>query len=347
MGNFKVDPAKVRDAANQLKTKVAPAYASSADKLHSDGSIGWPGFGVALSLLEAAYTQRLDFMVLDVRGAHDVTNEIADRLKLTTTEYEKGENLNIKGFDGKGSTPESYGAAFGGALVNSVPTAAVTGAIEVGIILATVGTLEGVGALAPSFIPAAIAIPLFACNLPGMFTAGVGLINESGHLKDPVNTAFSDMCGVAKDGWEGQGATNFSLLATKVKAHMDKMADYIATVGEALLALASALTVLWLGLIAMAVPLLVWLIAMRIAEAAPPWVQAAGIETVIETTMAIIDSAVLAKLLGITTVGALIMALLGAIGNQIVGALAMPDGGKGGVPDMQEFHVDQNYSTPL
>ena len=39
--------------------------------------------------------------------------------------------------------------------------------------------------------------------------------------------------------------------------------------------------------------------------------------------------------------------LLTGIGGQLLASFSMPDGGKGGVPDMQEFHVDQNYQASL
>ncbi len=345
--NFKVDPADLRDSAKHLSGQVAPAYAASATTLQGRGKIDMPGFGVALSLVEAAYDTRLDFLRLDLQGAHDVVSDIATRLTQTAGEYERGENLNISGFDGKGSTPEGYGSAFLGALGNSVAPGVVAGAVELAIVLLCAGSLETCAGLCPTFIPAAIAIPLFVCNIPSILSAGSALVNEAAHLKDVVNAAFSQLCDQAKSSWSGEGATNFGLLTSKIKSHMDQLSGYIDTVGHVLEAIGGALVVLWLGLIAIAGPFLVWLIAMRLAQASPPWLQDAVLEPIIDGAGIVIGTGILTTLAGVSSAGAAVATVLAGIGGQLLGALAPPDGGKEGVPDMQEFHVDQNYQTPL
>ena len=79
MGNFKVDPDKLRDSAKHLSGPVASGYANSATAQRTNGKIDMPGFGIALSMVEAAYASRLDFMALDVQGAHDVVTEASVR----------------------------------------------------------------------------------------------------------------------------------------------------------------------------------------------------------------------------------------------------------------------------
>lgn len=347
MGDFKVDPAKVRDSAKHLSSQVAPGYAESATTLRSRGAIDTPGFGLALSMVEAAYSTRLDFMTLDLQGAHDVVADIASRLTQTATEYEHAENLNISGFDGKGSTPESYGGAFLGALGNSAAPGIVGGGVELAILLLCAGSLETCAGLCPTFIPAALAIPLFICNIPSILSAGAALVNEAAHVKDVLNAAFQTLCDNAKSDWTGEGATSFGLLANKVKAHMDQLASYIDTLGKALEAVGGMLVALWLGLIALAAPFLVWLIAMRLAEASPPWLQDAVLEPIIEGAGVVIGTGILTTLAGVTSGGAAVAALIAGLGSQLLGAFAPPDGGKEGVPDMQEFHVEQNYQAPL
>jgi hypothetical protein len=347
MANFKVDPAKLRDSARQLSGPVASGYANSAITLRDKGKIDMPGFGIALSTVEAAYASRLDFMELDVQGAHDVVTEIASRLTQTAAEYERGENLNIAGFDGKGSAPESFGSAFLGALGNSAAPGIATGALEVSVILLCAGSLETCAGLCPTFIPAAIAIPLFVCNIPSIIEAGAGLINEAAHIRDVLNSAFLTMCVNARGDWSGEGASDFALLTTKVKGHMDTLAVYIDTVGKVLEAIGGALIALWIGLIAIAGPFLVWLIAMRLAEASPPWLQDAVLEPIIEGAGAILSTGILTTLAAVTEAGGAIAALLTGISGQLLSAFALPDSGKGGVPDMQEFHVNQNYQASL
>jgi hypothetical protein len=345
--NFKVDPDKLRDSAKHLTEQVAPAYATSAGTLRTNGKIDPPGFGIALSFLEAAYTSKLDFMALDVQGAHDVSAEIATRLNQTAAEYEKGENLNIAGFDGKGSTPEGLGSAFLGALGNSVPSGAGVAVLELATILACAGSLETCAGLCPPFIPAAIAIPLFICNIPSIMGAGAALVEEARHIKDVLNSAFDLMCSSASDDWEGEGEKNFKLLTSKVKTHLDDLGDYINTVGTVLEAIGGILIALWIGLIALAVPFLIWLIAMRLAEASPPWLQDAVLEPIIEGAGVVIGTSVLTTLAGVESGVTAVAAVLSGVGSQLIGLLSPPDSGKGGVPDMQEFHVDQNYSAPL
>ena len=66
MGNFKVDPDKLRDSAKHLSGPVASGYANSATALRTNGKIDMPGFGIALSMVEGVYVFWFDFMVLDV-----------------------------------------------------------------------------------------------------------------------------------------------------------------------------------------------------------------------------------------------------------------------------------------
>jgi uncharacterized protein YukE len=347
MGNFKVDPDKLRDSAKHLSGPVASGYANSATALRTNGKIDLPGFGIALSMVEGAYASRLDFMALDVQGAHDVVTEVATRLNQTAAEYDRGENLNISGFDGKGSTPEGFGSAFLGALGNSVAPGVTAGMLEVSVILTCAGSLETCAGLCPTFIPAAIAIPLFICNIPSIMGAGAALVNEAAHIKDVLNSAFQAMCDNAHGDWTGEGSSDFALLTTKIKAHMDQLGGYIDTVGKVLEAIGGALIALWIGLIAVAGPFLVWLIAMRLAEASPPWLQDAVLEPIIEGAGAVIGTGILTTLAGVTEAGGAVAALLTGIGGQLLASFSMPDGGKGGVPDMQEFHVDQNYQASL
>jgi uncharacterized protein YukE len=347
MSNFKVDPAKLRDSAKHMSQQLAPGYANSATTLRAKGKVDMPGFGIALSLVEAAYSSKLDFMALDVQGAHDVTTEIADRLNQTAAEYDKGENLNVKGFDGKGTEAEGFGSAFLGALGNTVPAGVVAAGLELGVILACAGSLETCAGLCPTFIPAAIAIPLFICNIPSIIEAGAALSAESKHIKGVLNADYQTLCDAASGDWEGEGATNFKLLTNKIKSHMDDLGDYIGTVGTVLETIGGILIALWVGLIALAVPFLVWLIAMRLAEASPPWLQDAVLEPIIDGAGVVIGTSILTTLAGVETGVSAVAAVLSGAGSQMLGLLTPPDSGKGGVPDMQEFHVDQNYSTPL
>jgi uncharacterized protein YukE len=213
--------------------------------------------------------------------------------------------------------------------------------------LTCAGSLETCAGLCPTFIPAAIAIPLFICNIPSIMGAGAALVNEAAHIKDVLNSAFQSMCDNAHGDWTGEGSSDFALLTTKIKAHMDQLGSYIDTVGKVLEAIGGALIALWIGLIAVAGPFLVWLIAMRLAEASPPWLQDAVLEPIIEGAGAVIGTGILTTLAGVTEAGGAVAALLTGIGGQLLASFSMPDGGKGGVPDMQEFHVDQNYQASL
>lgn len=347
MGNFKVDPDSVRRAAKLLSETVAPAYATAATTLQSNGKIEGPGFGLAMSWAEAAYDQRLDFIVKDVQGAHDVCMDIAQRLQQTAAEYEKAENLNIAGFDGKGHAEKGYGSAYGQALGNEWGGAAA-GAVISGAAIATVLVSIGAsGELCPSFLPAAIAAPFFVANIPSILEVGVHLQQEAGYMKDNVNAAFSQGCDEAKSDWKGEGADNFGLMETKVKSHMDRMCDYIDMVGKALLVVALAFAALWGMIIATTIPFLVWVIAMRVLEACPPWAQDLVIEPLIELTGGILCATWFENYMLVGTVVTGAAALLSGVVNQMIGLLAVPDSGKGGTPDMQEFHVNQNYQTPL
>jgi hypothetical protein len=345
-GNFKVDPAKVRAGAKLLDSRVAAEYANSASAMQTGGRLDSPGLGLAMSWAEALYNQQLDFLTKDVQGAHDVCVEIASRLRQTADEYDRAEDLNISGFDGKGTAQESYGSAYGQALDNSGVVAGLVG-ITLGEIAAVLVSVEACAALCPTFIPAAVATPLFAANIPSIFSAGINLQHVATQLKNVVNAEFDQACGEAKDDWEGEGADNFAILANKVKTHMDSLGDYIDAVGKAMIVLGMAFGALWAMILASTVPFLVWLIATRAAEACPPWLQDAVLEPLIEASGGIMAAAWFTAFATVTSIVTAASAIFSGALSQISELLATPDSGKSGTPDMQEFHVDQNYKTPI
>jgi hypothetical protein len=344
--NFTVDPAELRSHATNLANVVAPAYATSSAAVRTDAQIDFPGFGAALSFLEAGYHQRVDFLAKDLQGAHDVLGEIATRLQQTAAEYQKGENLNIAGFHGSAQHEESYGAALGRTNpLGEGATAAGAMGLTAGVVYATAGSLATCAGLCPTFIPAAVAAALFIANPLSIAEAGAALVNEARHIQTQLNADFLSVCVNSAAKWTGEGKDAFAQLANTIKGHLDQIGKYIETLGGALQSLDITLSTLWLGLAALAGPLLVWLIAMRAAEAIP--FAAAAIEPIIEVTGAAATSAVVGTLGGVTAAASAIVALITGLAKDLLTLSALPDKGAAGVPDMTEFSVDTNFSTTL
>src|SRR5215212_8843083 len=113
MPDFTVDPADMRNHAQFLGNNIAPTYAKSSQSVRTGSEIDAPGFGIALSFLEAAYLQKVDFLAKDLQGAHDLCWTISARLMETAANFERAENLNISGFGGTPVHQESYGTAYG------------------------------------------------------------------------------------------------------------------------------------------------------------------------------------------------------------------------------------------
>ena len=345
MGDFTVDPTDLRVHAKSLASSVAPAFATSATTLRQGGQIDFPGFGAALSFVQAVYDQRVDFLAKDLQGAHDVLLEISSRLEQTAAEYARGENLNITGFQGTPNPQESYGAALGSVAPASAAAFAGAAGLSVGVVYATAGSLATCAGLCPTFIPAAIAAALFIANPLSIVQAGTALVNEGRHIQSQLNPDFLSVCTSAAAKWTGEGKDAFLQLAITIKGHLDIVGKYIETLGTALHSLDITLTTLWLGLAALSVPFLIWLIAMRAAEAIP--FAAAAIEPIIEVSGAAASAAVIGTLGGVTAVASVAVAMISGLGGDLLTLSSLPDKGAAGVPDMTEFKLETNYQTAL
>jgi len=349
VGNFTVDPAEVRIHAKTLSETVAPAYAEASSGVVQDSQISAPGFGIALSPIEALYHQRIDFISKDLGGAHEVVSEIASRLNEVATQYTRGENLNITGFQGTAKPEESYGSAYGqsGIAGKAAGGAAVGAAVIVteAFVYATCGAMVTASALCPAFIPSTVAAALFISNPFSISAAGSALTLEANHIKTVINMAFLTHCNNTAAKWSGEGKDAFVSLAIKIKGHLDEIADYINALGSALQDLVMVLAGLWIGLAALVGPFLIWLIAMKLAEVFP--LDIPVIEGIINATGAVMDSGVLTAIAGVAAVGGLVLSLITGLAKDLLTLGALPDSGKAGVPDMTEFKIDGNFKTDL
>jgi hypothetical protein len=344
MPDFTVDPADLRSHASFLAKTVAPTYATSAGSVRQGSHVEAPGFGIALTLVEATYLQRVDFLAKDLQGAHDLCLAISDRLNQTADTYQRSEDLNIAGFGGTPVHEESYGSALSGTgtaqLGLAVPILVGAG-VTVGMVEACLGGMAACSALCPSFIPATIAAALFFANPNGIAEAGAHLINEGRNIQTVLDVNFLNVCNAAAGKWTGAGKDSFQQLVVTIKGHLDQVGRYIETLGGALHTLDLALTGLWLALIALVGPFLVWLIAMRAAELFPPDIPV--IESIIEASGAVVSSGVLSTIAGLTAVGGTVIGLIDGLGKDLLSLTALPDAGAAGVPDLTEFKVDANF----
>jgi len=343
-GNFTVDPDELEQRAKALRTLVAEQFDEASQAIRTGGQIGPPGFGVALSPLEAAYVQRLDFMAKDVQGAAEVCRQIADQLQQVAAQYRRAEDLNTTGFTNSGVPAMGYGEAFG--QTQGLPAAAgaaavVASGITVAEIMATSAMMSTAAALCPTFMPAAVAATLFVADPVGIASASGNLSLSGDNLKNFPNAAFDKTCSSATSGWTGEGRDAFVFMTTKVKAHLDELAAYVKTMGEALGSLLVALSGLWIALAAMTVPFLTWLIAARAAMAFPgmQW-----LEAVIQTTGAMMAKSVTGGFAALVAVGGLVIAFLNGLAKDLMKLVALPDSGTAGTPDLTEFSVGRNFS---
>jgi hypothetical protein len=344
MPDFTVDPADLRSHASFLAGSVAPTYATSAASVRQGSHVGIPGFGIALAPVEAGYLQRVDFLAKDLQGAHDLCLAISDRLNQTAAAYQRSENLNISGFGGTPAPQESYGAALsqtGVAQLGSSVPGVIGAGVTAAMIEACLGSMAACSALCPTFIPATIAAALFIANPIGIAGAGAHLINEGRNIQTVLDVSFLNVCNAAAAKWTGAGKDAFQQLATTVKGHLDQVGRYLETLGGALHTLDLALSGLWLALIALVGPFLVWLVAMRAAELVP--VAAPAIEPIIEATGAVLASSTLSAIASVTAVGSVLVGLIDGLGKDLLGLSALPDAGAAGVPDLTEFTVDTNF----
>jgi hypothetical protein len=210
-------------------------------------------------------------------------------------------------------------------------------------IFAVMGAMSACGALCPTFIPAVVAAGLFIANIGSIGEAASTLTLAAQNLSKDHNIAFDKICTTTAAKWTGAGRDAFVDTTTNIKAHMDEMADYVKTLGEALQGLMVALVGLWLALAALAGPFLIWLIATRAAELIP--FAAAALEPLIEVTGAAMSAGVVTMIAAVVSVGGLALSLVTGLGKDFIKLMALPDTGQEGVPDMTEFHVGQNFAT--
>lgn len=348
MGNFTAKPQNLTTAADNLESEIAPAYGTAASSLRTDGAVDSPGFGIALSFVDALYRSRLDFMALDLEGAKDVSSDIAAALRQTAEQYEASEDLNVSGFGGPGTAAQTFGESMLPALGSTLPGTAggLAGLAAVGLVVTfgTSATLGTCAALCPAFIPAAIAIPLFIANIPSIFEAADALKTQADNLTASINVALSQTLNHAADGWEGEGAFGFGEMSAKLTSHLDRLAGFADAVGEVLTSIGITLSILWSALVIFAAAFIAWLIYMTAASIGP---QVAAVQAIINTVGLAASSTWLTGLLatmGVATAGS---AVLGIITGDLKTFLNPPDAGAQGTPDLQEFKVDANFDVPL
>ncbi|MEW2432289.1 hypothetical protein AB0877_30185 [Micromonospora sp. NPDC047644] len=346
MVDFAVDPVDVRERARTLGTTIADDYANEADEFARNSAIDAPGFGLALSPVEALYIQRVDFLVKDVRGAADVCRQIGEKLGVVADQYERAENLHVGGFGGTPVPVSSFGDAYGKtgtADLAPVPLVVAAGAsITLAEIGAIMGGLSACAALCPTFIVGVAGAALFVANPIGIAQAGADLIRHGDNLQKALNTNFDKICSAATATWKGQGKDSFVIMSTKLKAHLDELGAYIRTLGETLHSLDIALTGLWLALGAMAGPFLVWLIAMRTAQLAP--FAAPALEPIIQVAGTAMAGSITTMIAGATALGSLVLALINGLAKDFLKLMALPDDGAAGTPDLTEFRVGENFA---
>jgi uncharacterized protein YukE len=348
MPDFTVDPTDLRGHASFLDKSIAPTYGRSSASVREGGQVDAPGFGIALSFVEAAYLQRVDFLAKDLTGAHDLCAAIADRLKRTADTYQRAEDLNVAGFNGTPVHETSYLSAFGQTgLADMAATApALFGAgITMEMVTACLASMSACSALCPAFIPATIAAALFVANLPGIAAAGSHLINEGRNIQNVLNASFQNVCTACAARWTGAGRDAFQQLTTTIKGHLDQVGRYLETLGGALHSLFIALAGLWTALLALVGPFLVWLVAAKAAEVFPPDIP--FIEAVINATGAALSSGVLTTIAGLTAVGTMVVSLINGLAKDALSLTALPDSGQAGVPDLTELRVDANFQLEI
>ncbi|HSV64543.1 MAG TPA: hypothetical protein VLJ59_01375 [Mycobacteriales bacterium] len=348
MPNFTVDPTDLKSHARFLDRSIAPTYARSSQDVRSGSHIDAPGFGIALSPIEAAYHQRVDFLAKDLVGAHDLCVAIARRLTETAETYQRSEDLNTAGFGGTPVHEESYGSAYaetGAATMASGSPALLAAGITVEMITACLASMAACSVLCPAFIPATIAAGLFFANPAGIATAGAHLINEGRNIQNVLDVNFLNVCTAVAAKWTGEGRDGFQQVATTIKGHLDQVGKYLETLGGALHTLDVALAGLWTMLIALVGPFLLWLIAAKAAELFPPDIPV--IEAIINASGAAMSSGILTAIAAVAAIGGAVGTLITALAKDALGLTALPDSGQAGVPDMTEFKVDANFQIHL
>ena len=350
MADFTVDPEDVRTHGRTIGTTIAEDYANAADELARDAVVDTPGFGIALSPVEALYIQRVDFLVKDVRGAADVCRQIGSKLGVVADQYERAEDLHVGGFGGTPAKMSGFGDAYGRtgtaqlltdpAVLGGAATVAAT--ITLAEIGAVMGGMSACAALCPTFIIGVAAAALFVANPVGIAQAGADLMRHGDNLQKALNANFDKMCAAATGTWKGEGKDNFVIMATKLKGHLDELGAYIRTLGEALHSLEIALGGLWIALGAMTVPFLTWLIAMRAAELVPG--AAVVLEPIIEAAGAAVAGSVTTMVAAVTALGGLVLAVINGLAKDFLKLMALPDDGASGTPDLTEFRVGENFA---
>lgn len=347
VGNFEVDPAAVRLSADSIKGQVATDFDQKAALIRADSHIGSPGFGLALSWAEALYLQRVDFMAKDVSGAGDLCRQIGERLRTTADQFDHAENLNLAGFSGTSNPERGFGDAYGSTgivqTVTDPATLSTMATLSMTEILGALAAMSVCGAMCPTFLPAvAVGVP-FVANLISIAEAGGKLSHHGDSLTKSQNTIFEDNCKKAAESWKGMGAQAYSDLITKIKAHLDELAGSISALGQALESLVAALTGLWIGLITLTLPFLVWLTAMWVMSAFPPFAPAA--QSIVNAMGVVMTTAVTSIAAAASIALGLVVGVINALTKDFLGQLALPDEGAQGTPDLTEFKVGANFAT--
>ncbi|MFI7215718.1 hypothetical protein [Micromonospora maritima] len=350
MANFTVDPEDVRIHGRTLGSTVAEDYTQEAQAIARDSVIDAPGFGIALSPVEAFYIQRVEFLVNDVRGAADVCRQIGAKLGVVADQYQRAEDLHVGGFGGTPAPASGFGDAYGrtgvAQLVTDPTTLAAAATVGASITLAEIGGVMGgmaaCAALCPTFMIGLAGAALFVANPVGIAQAGADLMRHGDQLQKSLNVNFDKICSAATGTWKGEGKDSFVIMATKLKAHLDELGAYIRVLGEALHSLEIALTGLWIALAAMTVPFLTWLIAMRAAELVPG--AAVVLEPVIEAAGAAVAGSVTTMVAAVSALGGLALALINGLAKDFLKLMTLPDDGVAGTPDLTEFRVGENFA---
>jgi hypothetical protein len=322
MGRIVVNPAHLTNAAKGLREVVEPEARKAAERLAGEYRIDPPGFGIALSAIEADYNATLDYHLQNLRAAAESIEAVARGLEITVGNYERAEQVNV---DMMSVAGVSDGKGWAGGLADTGMVRTVTSPLGGdGLQLHDVDTIVAIGAelavltlagftawMAPTYLPAPIVAASIIADGPSMITVSRRLGAIASTLENGVAKQFDSYANGATAGWEDASVVEYRKVVTEIGRELSQMQKALSTAASLVAAIAALLGAFWLAFISFSGPFFVTISELFAASIGP---QAPIVQPIIQGLGALGSAAWLKATGTVITVGAAAgMLLLGVV----------------------------------
>jgi len=340
VGQIEIEPEALLNAASALEKIVRPDLDQATDKFANSYRVDPPGWGLALSPLEAMFNMIGDYHVKNLRAGSEAIEAVANGLRKTVDNYNRAEKANVEMFLGSPSQDgESWGSGW---LDTGVARSVTTGwldnpteVIAVGTQLAFIFAAFATADMSPPYLPAPIVATLLVANGFSMIDCARALANASAMLTDQVKPEYTTFTNGALRGWNDSSVIEYQQVIAQLGGELDDAQKVIASMSGALASVAALLTAFWVAFLSFTGPFFLTILNLTISAVGP---QAIVIEPIIQSLGALAGASWLTAVgTVIGLIGAAVTLLTGVV-KEVTGVQTFDKQGDN-TPDIRQIKI--------